>query len=115
MMRGFPYETVNPTVMSFTVRLVRPEEGVVYHKRLLENDPADYTFLFNASFNEQQRLKSYDNALIVSGFVIDVEDDFSAGGKDIDNRQMLIRVKLFISSITYKGKMKDEVLVISKI
>ena len=112
---GFPYETVNPTAMSFTVRLVRPEEGVVYHKRLLENDPADYTFLFNVSFNEQQRLKSYDNALIVSGFVIDVEDDFSAGGKDIDNRQMLIRVKLFISSITYKGKMKDEVLVISKI
>ena len=35
---GFPYETVNPTVMSFTVRLVRPEEGVVYHKRLLEDE-----------------------------------------------------------------------------
>lgn len=107
---GFPYGPTNPTVMSFTVRLVHPEEGVIYHKRLLENAPADYTFLFNASYNDQQRLKSFDNALFVNGYVIDVEDDFSAGGKASGNRQMLVRVKLFVSSITYKGKTKDEVL-----
>jgi hypothetical protein len=108
---GFPYGVTNPSVLSFTVRLVVPEEGTVYHQRLLENVPNDYTFLFNASFNDQQRLKSCDNMFIVNGYVIDVEDDFTAGSKE--SRQMLIRVKLFVNSITYKGKMMDRQLVIN--
>ena len=108
---GFPYGSTNPAVLSFTVRLVVPEEGTVYHQRLLENVPNDYTFLFNASFNDQQRLKSCDNMFIVNGYVIDVEDDFTAGSKE--SRQMLIRVKLFVNSITYKGKMMDRQLVIN--
>ena len=110
---GFPYGVTNPSVLSFTVRLVVPEEGTVYHQRLLENVPNDYTFLFNASFNDQQRLKSCDNMFIVNGYVIDVEDDFTAGSKDKESRQMLIRVKLFVNSITYKGKMTDRQLVIN--
>ena len=110
---GFPYGVTNPSVLSFTVRLVVPEEGMVYHQRLLENVPYDYTFLFNASFNDQQRLKSYDNMFIVNGYVIDVEDDFTAGSKDKESRQMLIRVKLFVNSITYKGKMTDRQLEIN--
>ena len=108
---GFPYGVTNPSVLSFTVRLVQPNEGMVYHQRLLENVPNDYTFLFNASFNDQQRLKSYDNLFTVNGYVIDVVDDFNSGGKE--SRQMLIRVKLFINSITYKGKMMDRQLEIN--
>ena len=108
---GFPYGVTNPSVLSFTVRLVQPNEGMVYHQRLLENVPYDYTFLFNASFNDQQRLKGYDNMFIVNGYVIDVEDDFTSGSKE--SRQMLIRVKLFINSITYKGKMMDRQLEIN--
>jgi hypothetical protein len=108
---GFPYGPTNPTVLSFTVRLVQYVEGLVYHQRLMENNPSDYVFLFNASFNDQQRLKSYDNMFIVNGYVIDVEDDFSSGDKE--SRQMLIRVKLFVNSIIYKGKMSDKQLVIN--
>lgn len=108
---GFPYGPTNPTLLSFTVRLVKYEEGLVYHQRLKENNPSDYVFLFNASFNDQQRLKSYDNMFIVNGYVTDVEDDFSSGDKE--SRQMLIRVKLFVNSITYKGKMSDKQLVIN--
>jgi hypothetical protein len=107
---GYPYGPANPMTMSFTVRLVDPEEGMIYHKQLMDNDPTDFTFLFNATFNDNQRLKGFDNALIVDGYVIDVEDDFSAGDKD---NQMLIRVKLFVKSITYKGKMKNTVLEIN--
>lgn len=108
---GFPYGPTNPAVLSFTVRLVLSEEGTVYHKRLTENGAYDYTFLFNASFNDQQRLKSCDNVLIVNGYVIDVEDDFDSGDKE--TRQMLVRVKLFVNAITYKGKMMDRQLVIN--
>ena len=110
---GIPYGQTNPMVMTFTVRLVQPEEGVLYHKRLMDNDPAGYTFLFNASFNEQQRLKSFENVLIVNGYLIDVEDDFSTDSQDKESSQMLIRVKLFVSSIIYKGQMKDELLEVS--
>ena len=77
----------------------------------MENTPSDYTFLFNASFNDQQRLKSYDNMFIVNGYVVDVEDDFDSGEKE--TRQMLVRVKLFVNAITYKGKMMDRQLVIN--
>lgn len=110
---GYPYGPSNPAVMSFTVRLFQPEEGVLYHQRLLENDPYDYTFLFNATYNDQQRLKSFDDALIVNGYLIDVEDDFTAGEIDKADKQMLINVKLFVNSITYKSKTKDEVLQIN--
>ena len=110
---GYPYGPSNPMVMNFTVRLVKPEEGFIYHQRLMENEPADYTFLFNATYNDQQRLKSFDDALIVNGYLIDVEDDFRAGEKGKADKQMLINVKLFVSSITYKGKTNDEELLIN--
>ena len=108
---GFPYGVTNPAVLSFTVRLVVSKEGTIYHQRLLENTPSDYKFFFNATFNDQQRLKSFDNLLIVNGYVIDVEDDFNSDVKE--SRQMLVRVKLFVNSITYKGKTMDRQLVIN--
>lgn len=108
---GFPYGPTNPAVLSFTVRLVQYGEALVYHQRLKDNDSSDYAFIFNASFNDQQRLKSYDNMFIVNGYVVDVEDDFDSGEKE--TRQMLVRVKLFVNAITYKGKMMDRQLVIN--
>ena len=48
---------------------------------------------------------------IVNGYVVDVEDDFDSGEKE--TRQMLVRVKLFVNAITYKGKMMDRQLVIN--
>ena len=41
------------------------------------NELFDHTFIFNASFDQTDRLKTYDDAMIVRGYVVDVKENFS--------------------------------------
>jgi hypothetical protein len=51
--------------------------------------------------------------MIVKGFVVDVEDDYtSADGEDAE--QMLVHVRLLINSIIYNGRDRNRTLEIYK-
>ena len=69
------------------------------------NELFDHTFIFNATFDENDRLKSYGDAMVVRGYVVDVKEDYDATvTKDGFVQQILIHVTLLLSSITYVGK-----------
>ena len=111
---GFPYGPTLPTELSFTLRLMGPDDAKLYYSRLKDNTPYTYTFLFNATYNSNMRLENYDDALVVDGFVVDVEDCFNtASAADGSTEQMLLKVKLLVNSFTYKGKENDKVLIIN--
>ena len=69
------------------------------------NELFDHTFIFNASFDQTDRLKTYDDAMIVRGYVVDVKEDYDATEtEDGTSQQILIQVTLLLSSVTYVGK-----------
>ena len=70
-----------------------------------QNDLFDYTFIFNATYDQHDRLSSYEDAMVVKGYVVDVKEDYDATvTEDGTVQQILIQVILLLSSITYIGK-----------
>jgi hypothetical protein len=102
---GLPYGDTIPSEMTFTVRLESPDESKTFYQQLQQKELCDYTFFFNATFNQNDRLKNYDDAMIVRGFVVDVEEDYDATAtEDGIVQQILVKVTLLLSSIIYTGQ-----------
>ena len=102
---GFPYGDTTPTEMQFTIRLGNPDDGKVFYQRMQSNELFDHTFMFNATFGSFERLESFEDAMVVKGYVVDVKEDYdTAMLEDGTMNQIRMEVTLLISSITYLGK-----------
>lgn len=102
---GIPYGNTTPTELLFTIKLESPDDSKVFYQQLQQNELFNHSFLFNATFDQRDRLKAYDDAMIVRGFVVDVKEDYDASvTEDGTAQQILIQVTLLLSSITYVGK-----------
>lgn len=112
---GIPYGPTLPAYLDFTVKVVSGNNGKVFFERMQTNETFPYSFLFNASFTTAHQLSEYDDAMVASGYVVDVEEEFeSAPGPDGTTEQMLIHVKLLISNLAYLGQDRTLDLTITK-
>ena len=97
---GFPYGPVLTTVMGFTIRLQLPEDSKVFHKRMHDNNPYPYSFIFDPEFlpTGKKNLKDYASAMIVVGHVIDVEEAMDAKPDSSGtSKQVEVSVKLLVT------------------
>ena len=102
---GFPYGDTAPSEMLFTIRLGHPDDGKVFYQRMLSNELFDHTFIFNATFGQFDRLESFEDAMVVKGYVVDVKEDYDTTVlEDGTMNQIRMEVTLLLSSITYAGK-----------
>lgn len=102
---GIPYGDTTPTELLFTIKLESPDDSKVFYQQLQKNELFNHSFLFNATFDQSDCLKSYDDAMIVRGFVVDVKEDYDATMTDDGTaQQILVQVTLLLSSVTYVGK-----------
>ena len=110
---GIPYGSTVSVTLNCTIRTINDLQ--VYYDRLKSNAPNTYTFAFNATFDAQKCLSDYEDAMIVSGYIIDIEENFdSAKNENGESEQMLINIKILLSSITYVGKNSNKTLSIIK-
>ncbi len=101
-----------PTVsvlMEFTVRAINADAGKAFYERLINNNPAPYTFIFNAKFNGLRQLSDYEEAMVVHGQVVDIDENYSneLNKTTGTTEQMLINVKLLLNDITYEGNFSN--------
>ena len=76
-----------------------------FYQQLTQNELSDHTFIFNATFDQDMRLKAFEDAMMVSGYVVDVKEDYnSAATMEGHFVPMQVGVTLLLSSITYVGK-----------
>ena len=102
---GFPYGDTLPAELDFSIRVGNSDDGKDFYKQLQQNEFANYTFIFNATYDENNRLKSFDDAMVVKGYVVDVREDFdTVESEKGTTEQMLMKVTLLLSSISYVGK-----------
>ncbi len=110
---GIPYGSTVSVVLNCTIRTV--EDLHVYYDCLKKNVPQAFSFIFNATFDNQRSLYDYEDAMIADGYVIDIEEDFnSAMNEDGETEQILCNVKILLSNITYVGKSSNKTLSIIK-
>ena len=53
---GYPYGKTLPSTIDFTVRLGVPEDGKLYYEQMHQNQPATFTFIFNATFGTDHHI-----------------------------------------------------------
>ena len=99
------YGASKPVILKFTVRVNSPKHAKVFYSNLLSNSYFNYSFLFNATFNANQRLGDYEDGMVVNGYVVSVEEQYSSlqDDKGVD-KQMLLEVKLLVRSTLYMGR-----------
>ena len=102
---GYPFGNTTTTILDFTIRLMSPEDGKPFYHQMQQNEP---------EFNRQY-VTGYEDAMVVNGYVIDVEDDFTnEPTSEGSTEQMLIHVKLLVANITYIGVNGDRYIEISR-
>lgn len=106
--RNASYEVYGPTepvILKFTVRVNSPAHARVFYRNLVANGYYDYSFLFNATFNNNQRLASCEDGMVVNGYVVSVEENYSAGkNTNGQDEQIQLDVTLLCRSVVYLGR-----------
>ena len=91
------YGQTGNVIVDFVIRVMNNDQSLFYGK--LQDLGSDmYCFVCNCVF-ENGKLKSFDNAIMVDGFVVDVDE---AGSNDASQAQM--NVKLLARQIIYVHK-----------
>ena len=102
---GEVYGPTEPVILKFTVRVNSPKHAKVFYSNLLSNSYFNYSFLFNATFNANQRLGDYEDGMVVNGYVVSVEENYSTGKNATgEDEQILLDVTILARSVTYMGR-----------
>lgn len=102
---GEVYGPTEPVILKFTVRVNSPKHAKVFYSNLLSNSYFNYSFLFNATFNANQRLGDYEDGMVVNGYVVSVEENYSTGKNQTgEDEQILLDVAILARSVTYLGR-----------
>ena len=102
---GVPFGNTLPSYLYFTVRIASDESGKTFFERMISTESYPFSFLFNASFNSSRRLTAWDDAMVATGYLVEVEELYDkepvqAGAQE----QMLIRAKLLLCNLAYAGQ-----------
>ena len=102
---GEVYGPTEPVILKFTVRVNSPKHAKVFYSNLLSNSYFNYSFLFNATFNANQRLGDYEDGMVVNGYVVSVEENYSTEKNQTgEDEQILLDVAILARSVTYLGR-----------
>lgn len=113
---GLPYGPSLMTTLCLTIKSLPDGHLKSLYKRMAENDPAPFSIVFNATFNRDEErgnvLSDYDNALVVMGTVLTINEIYGdtplTAGDSIDegaspNELMMTNVEVLLQSIQYIG------------
>lgn len=92
------------TVLDITIRINNPDGGKQLFAHMQDQELHTYSFLFNATFKPTGRIDRYEDAMMTFGYVVDIEEDFSSNQPSGRQEQMLMHVKLLLSSIVFMGR-----------
>ena len=111
---GVPYGPTVPSYLDFSVRVTADDSAKQFFERMYSRDAFPFSFLFNASFNENRRLTECQDALVARGYLIEVEETCDTSGQDAAaSGQMLIKGRLLLSQLIYAGSDKNLTLTIT--
>ena len=98
------YGVSEQVILKFTVRINSSCHAAVFYRCLNSNQPHDFSFLFNATFNNNERLADYEDGMVVNGYVVHIEENYNSqteGQNDME--QILMTTTLLVRSVNYLG------------
>ena len=106
--RGETFGPSEPVELEFSIRLNTPLDAKSYYEHLVDNNHSSFSFVFNATFDDNSYLKDYEDGMVCEGYVVSVTEDFSASmGNKANDEQMMLTVKVILVNTTYLGREKN--------
>lgn len=103
--QGEYYGAQEPVILNFRVRIGSVHQVHTFYQNLASNGYYPYSFLFNPTFNQNQRLADYEDGMVVEGYVINVVETFNSSKSQAgEDEQVMLDVQLLVREITYVGR-----------
>ena len=100
--RGEAYGPTQPVEMEFTIRLNDTADAKPFYQMLPSNEHFCFSYLFNATFNQNERLNDYEDGMVCDGYVVGIDESYSASSnKEPNDKQMLLNIKLLLLNTNY--------------
>jgi len=101
---GEIYGALNPVILEFTIRVNSPRQAKAFYRELVSNEHTNFSFLFNVTYNENQRLNSYEDGMVVNGYIVHIEETYSSKtNQDGSTSQIELTIKVLARSVVYLG------------
>lgn len=106
----------DPSMAYLEIELRNNSQKITRHflKELKHNTPYDYSLLFNITFDENRRLKEYENIIEARGYVVELEESFdNYSGEESKKGQTILTVKLLLTKLSFTNNFTDSSILIS--
>lgn len=101
---GEQYGSMEPVMLTFSVRVNSMNQARVFYRNLAAVGYFQYSFLFNPTFNPMMRLNNYDDGMVVEGYVVGVEENYTTERNQAgESQQVMLNVKILVRSVVYLG------------
>ena len=101
---GEIYGAINPVTLEFVVRINSPRQAKAFYKELVSNEHCHFSFLFNVTYNDNQRLSNYEDGMVVNGYIVHIEEEYTSRTNQAgSSTQIELHVKVLTRSVTYLG------------
>jgi hypothetical protein len=107
--QGKVYGTMEPVILSFKIRVNDPRHAVMFLMEMASNNVCCFSFLFNATYGPNERLRDFEDGMVMKGYIVGAEEQYSTETSDTGRfRQMQLDLKLLVSEVVYLGYEEDK-------
>ena len=99
---GKPYGRMSGSEL-IVATLIGSNDTREYYERLVSNDSQIFSIVFNATYDNNNFLTSYDSAMVVEGYVVDIVEHYD-DDEAKEGNQMSLEFSFLLTSITYIGE-----------
>ncbi len=99
---GKPYGRMSGSEL-IVAMLIGTNDTREYYERLVSNDSQIFSIVFNATYDNNNFLTSYDSAMVVEGYVVDIVEHYD-DDEAKEGNQMSLEFSFLLTSITYIGE-----------
>ena len=99
---GKPYGRMSGSEL-IVATLIGTNDTREYYERLVSNDSQIFSIVFNATYDNNNFLTSYDSAMGVEGYVVDIVEHYD-DDEAKEGNQMSLEFSFLLTSITYIGE-----------
>ncbi len=98
---GIPFgQTIKPFV-KISIKTLPKSISKMFYERLKLNDVFSFSLIFNAKYDDNKQLSNYDEAMIVSGYVVSVSENFKSRESKESSDRMLMDITIMVRTIKF--------------
>lgn len=94
------------SILSITVNIGSRNSLKVFYERIKDPNPSAFSVIFDAGFDEDGYLEDYYSALILTGSIVSVDEDFQTS-EAIETDVFCMTLQVLIQNLTVCGTSKN--------